>query len=122
MPATPRLRHTSTDGRSDSRSATLRAQVGAEQLAAFEIVKCHGEPFRVAVDAHGPEVLLALRRWPVLLHPRGNADVAHVRAEGAVDLAGAERARVDRPGHELPERREIAERRTRRIVVDGRGV
>ncbi len=62
------------------------------------------------LQAHGGREILALP-W------RGGLHVFQLRAEGVVEIARAEGARVQRTGHKLPERLEILELRTARVIV-----
>src|SRR5262245_46714038 len=96
--------------------------VDAVERLAGQVAERNGQDLARAVDLGQTEVLHALGRRPVLLHPGGHRHVLHVGAEGAIDLTRPERARVDGAGHELPERREVGELGLGRVIVGRRGV
>ena len=74
------------------------------------------------LDDQPAEELEALARRTVRLHPGRDAEEPHLGAEGRVERVRPERAGMERPGDELPERRELGEARPRRVVVVRRGV
>ena len=74
------------------------------------------------VDASEAEELIPLARRTVWFHAGWNRQEADLRAERAIEIVRPERARVQRPGDEFPERHEVGEARTRRIVVIRRRV
>src|SRR5919197_962861 len=102
-------------------SAELRLDVDGIEALAVDVVQRDGQGLRLPVDPPEPEELQPVERRPVLLHARRDAEELGLRPEAHVDLAGAERAGVDRPGDELPERVEVAEPRgaLRRIAERG---
>src|SRR5215471_18716909 len=100
----------------------LRRQFHLVQLLSVDAMERDRHRARSRVDAADPEELQAVLGAAVLLHVLRDADELHIGAEGLVDLAGTERAGVDRAADEFPERMEVGEPGFLRTVLRGRRV
>src|SRR6266852_527243 len=98
-------------------SVRSRGELGAVDRLAAEIVKLNRKGSRLRAGLQRAEELEALGRRAIRFHAGRNPDELHFGAERRVECAGAEGSRVERPGHEFPERIEIRELRARRVVV-----
>src|SRR5687767_243209 len=89
--------------------AALRRELYLEQYLPIQVAQAGRQRARARVYAQHAEELQPVARRPVSLHAVRDPLEPHFRAEGAIERAGAERARVQRAGDEFPERREVAE-------------
>ena len=90
------------------------SEVDRVERAALAVVQADGQHLRPGGDRPAAEELQAFAgRAGSASCPAGTADELHLRAEGGVERRGQERARVQRPGDELPEGIEVREARAR---------
>jgi len=102
---------------SRTKSARLRIERGRPQRNVGAVAQGYGHPAGLALDLHVTEELHALRGREVLLALIGRFDELHFGTEGVVEFVRSERAGIERPGDEFPERLEILELRLVRIVI-----